>query len=452
MREPAVAGMFYPGDARELAASVDAMLDGADTRSNGGRTGATPKAIIAPHAGHVYSGPVAATVYAPLRASAGKIRRVVLLGPSHRVGFRGIAAATATTYRTPLGDIPVDAESIQRIVGLPDVGFLDQAHTQEHSLEVHLPFLQRTLGDFTLVPLVVGDAPPASVAGVLEKLWGGPETLIVISSDLSHYEDYAAAQAHDAKTCARIVALDETLAGEDACGCRPINGLLHLAKQRGLAIEQVDARNSGDTQGPKNRVVGYAAFAIREAATQSLSLAHRQRLLQVARDVILQPLLGNRDIKLDLSQFPPSLREQRAAFVTLNRDGGLRGCIGSLQATRPLVLDVATNAQSAAFKDPRFSPLTLAEFQDVDVHISVLSEPEPFPVASREALIEQLRPGIDGLIIDDGGRRATYLPSVWEQLPTPEQFVRELRRKAGLPADGWREGTQVFRYHTEEFC
>ncbi len=445
VREPAVAGTFYAGNAAELSASVDAMLEEA-----GAAQTRAPKAVIAPHAGHIYSGPVAASVYAPLRQVAGQIKRVVLLGPSHRVGFRGIAATTSTSFRTPLGDIPIDAASIQQIVGLPEVGFLDQAHAQEHSLEVHLPFLQRVLEDFTLVPLVVGDASPTSVATVLDKLWGGPETLVVISSDMSHYHSYDEARHLDARTSARIVALDETLGGEDACGCRPINGLLHLAKQRGLAIEQIDLRNSGDTQGPKDRVVGYAAFAITES--QALSLAWRQRLLQVAREAILRQLKGSGELNLDLSEFPGALKESRATFVTLNLNGRLRGCIGSLAATRPLAMDVAANAQNAAFRDPRFKPLTLAEYQDIDIHISVLSEPEPFPVDSREDLIAKLSPGIDGLIIEENGQRATYLPSVWDQLPTAELFVKELRRKAGLPAEGWSNATRVFRYHTEEFC
>ncbi len=263
VRSPAVAGSFYPGNSRELADTVDRMLAQAATDDP------APKVIVAPHAGFVYSGPVAASVYQRLRNRRTEITRVVLLGPSHRVGFRGIAATSASAYETPLGRIPIAAEAVSSVIGMADTGFLDEAHAREHSLEVHLPFLQRTLGQFELVPLVVGDAAPSAVAQVLEALWGGPETLIVISSDLSHYHDYPTAQRLDDKTSRKIISLSSTLSSEEACGCRPLNGLLRVASDRGLAVEQVDVRNSGDTAGPRDRVVGYGAYVINEAMPPS---------------------------------------------------------------------------------------------------------------------------------------------------------------------------------------
>lgn len=255
IREPAVAGTFYPGDGPSLERAVDAYLAAAMA------PGPAPKALIAPHAGYVYSAPVAASAYARLRMVADRIHRVVLLGPSHRVPFRGIALTTAEAYRTPLGLVPVDPDASAALAGLDQVGFLDEAHAGEHSLEVHLPFLQRVLGDFTLVPLVVGDAEADTVAAVLERLWGGPETLIVVSSDLSHYHDYATAQALDARTSTLIADLAGIpLNGEQACGCRPINGLIRAVQARGLRAEVIDLRNSGDTAGPRDRVVGYGAY------------------------------------------------------------------------------------------------------------------------------------------------------------------------------------------------
>lgn len=443
VREPAVAGTFYASDPSGLAASIDAMLADADD------TGPVPKAIIAPHAGHIYSGPIAANVYARLRRARDRITQVVIIGPSHRVGFSGIAATSAGSYRTPLGDIPVDREAMHRIRDLPGVVQLDEAHAREHSIEVHLPFLQRTLGYFTLVPLVVGDAPKEQVAGVLDALWGGPNTLVVISSDLSHYHPYREAKRIDADTSAKIVSLTSNIKGDEACGCRGINGLLYLAKQRGYQVEQVDVRSSGDTAGDQSSVVGYGAYVICEDKT--LPLSWRQRLIQVAREAILQPLLSSDKYHIDLNHFVPALRQQGASFVTLNTHGRLRGCIGSLAAHRPLVVDVANNAQSAAFADPRFVKLTLDEYHAMDVHISVLSEPVAIMVESREQLIETLRPGVDGLIIEEHGSRATYLPSVWEQLPDAESFVAELRRKAGLSREGWSADTRAYRYTTEEF-
>jgi hypothetical protein len=261
VREPAVAGMFYPADPRVLRAEVERLVrDGPPQKVR-------PKALIAPHAGYIYSGPVAARAYALLKPIASRIRRVVLLGPSHYVPFRGLALPDADAFLTPLGRIALDLEAIRAIESMPGVQRLAAAHDREHSLEVHLPFLQVTLPDFKLVPLAVGDAAPQQTAAVLEKLWGGDETLIVISSDLSHYHPYAAAVVIDGETTRAIERLDDGIIdGEHACGCHPIRGLLHLARQRALRVVTLDQRNSGDTAGDKSRVVGYGAWAFSEAA------------------------------------------------------------------------------------------------------------------------------------------------------------------------------------------
>lgn len=222
-----------------------------------------PKAIIVPHAGYIYSGPIATTAYARLQNSHDSITRVVLLGPSHRVGFQGLAVCSADTFATPLGNIPVDTESVQSIAQLPYVQYIDQAHLMEHSLEVHLPFLQEVLDSFSLVPIVVGDATAEQVSEILELLWGGPETLIVISSDLSHYHDYATARQMDKATSEHIEALQyEQLDYESACGRVPICGLLALARKKSLHVKTIDLRNSGDTAGDKSRVVGYGAYVV----------------------------------------------------------------------------------------------------------------------------------------------------------------------------------------------
>ncbi len=260
VRQPAVAGTFYPGDARELDAAVDGYLAAVEPQ---GLTpeGPAPKALIAPHAGYIYSGPVAASAYARLAPARETVERVVLLGPAHRVLFGGIAASGATAFATPLGPVPVDVEAVQRICALPRVTVVDEAHRLEHSLEVQLPFLQRVLGDFSVVPLVVGDAKADEVAEVLEELWGGPATAIVISSDLSHYHDYQTARRLDAATCRAIEQLRPDDIGHDqACGRLPIVGLLRVARARGLQATTVDLRSSGDTAGPRHEVVGYGAW------------------------------------------------------------------------------------------------------------------------------------------------------------------------------------------------
>lgn len=255
---PSVAGLFYPDDPQVLSNTIARMLE-----STGLHEGAAPKALIAPHAGYVYSGPIAASAYAQLAPVREQVRRVVLLAPSHRVAFRGLAISSATAFNTPLGDIPVDREALDRLESLPQVRHFDQAFEGEHALEVQLPFLQQVLKDFALVPLIVGDASAAEVTEVLETLWGDDQTLIVVSSDLSHYQDYDSAARHDRHTTALIENLDENLAYGDACGRNPVRGLLRAARQHGLAATTIDLRNSGDTAGDHSRVVGYGAYVFR---------------------------------------------------------------------------------------------------------------------------------------------------------------------------------------------
>ncbi|MDD3275580.1 MAG: AmmeMemoRadiSam system protein B [Kiritimatiellales bacterium] len=247
IRQPAVAGMFYPAEPATLRGMIEGFLAAAEP-------GPHPKAIVVPHAGYVYSGPIAASAYIRIPAT---VSRVVVLGPSHRVPLRGLAGSAAAFWCTPLGDVPVECP--------PVVPVNDAAHELEHSLEVQVPFLQVVLDDFTLVPLVAGDASAEAIAEVLEELWGGPETLIVISSDLSHYENYETARAMDEAAAEAILALDERgLDYDNACGLVPICGLLHLAKQKKLRAKLIDLRNSGDTAGPRDQVVGYGAFAFYE--------------------------------------------------------------------------------------------------------------------------------------------------------------------------------------------
>lgn len=256
-REPAVAGAFYPANPTALSHMMGDFL------RNAKPSGKAPKAIIAPHAGYVYSGPIAASAYAQLEPVKDNISRVVLLGPSHRVYFEGLAVSSADTFSTPLGRIEIDKPAIESLRDLPFVGYLEQAHAQEHSLEVHLPFLQRMLSHFKLIPIVAGNASPDQVSQVIERLWGGDETLIVISSDLSHYHDYATAQRLDKRTSEMIEHLDyQHLSSEDACGKVPVSGLLKVLKDKALHIKTVDLRNSGDTAGDKYRVVGYGAYVV----------------------------------------------------------------------------------------------------------------------------------------------------------------------------------------------
>ena len=396
VRTAVVAGSFYPADPGELTAMVRKYLTLPQGMPPEARA---PKALIAPHAGYVYSGAVAGMAYARLWPVRHRIRRVVLVGPSHRVGFRGLAVSHAEAYETPLGLVPVDLKMIARV---PGVGVLEAAHAQEHSLEVHLLFLQEVLESFTLVPVVAGDAEPEDVAAMLEAAWGGAETLVVVSTDLSHYLDYDSCRRLDATTVRAIESADAAAIGRDqACGRVPVRGLLVVARRKGLSIVTLNVCNSGDTAGPRDRVVGYGAWALLEPeagaksakteegetmgddAWNAVLAEYGQILLHMAAASIRHGLYYGRGLPLDLDSFPPALHQPGAVFVTLNRAGQLRGCIGSPQAWRPLAEDVADNAYKAAFADPRFRPVLRHEVAELEVSVSLLTPPPADDLSGR---------------------------------------------------------------------
>ncbi|WP_419797358.1 MAG: AmmeMemoRadiSam system protein B [Terasakiella sp.] len=463
VRAAAVAGTFYPDDPIILRKTIEDFLTTAQAiQENNGTYPEPPKALIVPHAGYVYSGPVAASAYYRLLAQRHTITRVVLLGPCHRVPVGGLALSSATYFETPFGRVKLDQDLREKVEKMPQIFTFDPTHQDEHSLEVHLPFLQAILADFTLLPLVVGQASPTEVADVLDAVWGGPETLIIISTDLSHYLDYNACQSLDNRTVQAIEKFDIShINNNQACGRIPLKGLLEIAKIRHMDIITLDVRNSGDTAGSKDRVVGYGAWMLSGGhqindydafsfRTKAVLNRHGTTLLQLAAASIKRGLSHHEPVKLDLQSFPTSLKEPGASFVTLEKDGGnLRGCIGSLQAHAPLAKDIADNAYKAAFQDPRFHPLNADELNDLSLHISILSPAFPMEIKDEADLLEQLRPNIDGLIIQDGTRRALFLPSVWEKLPDKKQFLTHLKRKAGLSDNHWSDNFTASRFVTE---
>jgi hypothetical protein len=442
-RPAAVAGSFYPGNPQDLSGQLDKLLGA--VRGDAPRVG-FPKVLIVPHAGYVYSGQVAAHAYDELHAARGVVRRVVLLGPVHRVPVRGLAVPSVEAFATPLGAIAVDREALRALHDLPQVVQSDAAHAHEHSLEVQLPFLQRVLGDFKLVPLAVGTASAAQVAEVLERLWGAMETLIVVSTDLSHYLAYEDARRLDGATLSRISALAADLDHEEACGATPLNGVLSVARKKALFPKLLAACNSGDTAGSRHQVVGYASFALYEPG-QGLAEAGRT-LVSIAADSVASDLGFGAAPRLDRA---PWLEQAGASFVTLLRSGQLRGCIGSLEATRPLGVDVADNARGAAFRDPRFPPLARDEWALCSVEVSVLSTPLPIQFTDEDHLLSLLRAGEDGVILEADGRRATFLPQVWEGVADKRQFLKELVKKAGLPSDTRLARCKLSRYRVAKF-
>jgi MEMO1 family protein len=444
-RPAAVAGMFYPASPEALRASVRDFLDEA-----GPDEGAPPKVLIVPHAGYIYSGSTAARGFATLRRIARQVRRVVLIGPAHRVALRGVAIPSVDRFETPLGPVELDRPALDALAQAPHVVRSDRAHAGEHALEVQLPFLQEVLERFTLVPLVVGDAAPDEVAAALERVWGGPETLIVVSSDLSHYLPYETARRVDATTLAQVLELGPDLDHRQACGATPINALLRVARRRRLHPRLLGACSSGDTAGDREGVVGYAAlaFAADEAKEDEQADERGEVLLAHARHAI--ETLFSRGQRAE-PPHAPFLDEPGATFVTLRRHAELRGCIGSLEAERPLRIDIASNARAAALRDPRFEPLTESELEGLAIEVSLLSTPQPMAFDDEVHLLRQLEASRDGVVLEYGHRRSTFLPQVWEQLPDARDFLRHLKAKAGLPADFWSLDIRVSRYAVQKW-
>jgi AmmeMemoRadiSam system protein B/AmmeMemoRadiSam system protein A len=456
-RLPAVAGQFYPATASTLASDIRALLAlgyAKVTRSH--QETILPKALIVPHAGYVYSGRIAAMAYALLLPWRECIRRVVLLGPAHRLSIQGLAAPTVASFTTPLGAIPIDHSAINKAKQEANLQSNDAAHAQEHAIEVQLPFLQVLLNTFSLVPLLVGQASTQEVAQVLDSLWGGEETLIVISSDLSHYLTHEESAIKDRATVSDILSGYLLTSSAQACGAIPINGLLQIASRKALQPCLLDQCTSGDVTQDYSRVVGYAALAFMSAPLLSNTLMSAQMegigraLLSRATNAIAHHL------GLSAKEEEPycaALYLLGASFVTLTQNQGqLRGCIGSLHPHRTLEADVRANAIAAASHDPRFPPLTAQELPHTTIEVSMLSPAQALLFTDEADVLRQLRPHIDGIIFGHGSRQATFLPQVWKSLPTPDQFLVALKKKAGFPADFWDKSVSLQRYTVHKWA
>jgi len=443
-----VAGFFYPAEAEPLRQLIATMRDHA--RPDGG---VAPKAVVAPHAGIVYSGAVAATAFGAWAKRPDPPRRIVIAGPAHRVAFRGLAIHPATAWITPLGEAEVARDLHLRLAEARAAAVDARPFAGEHSLEMHLVMLQAMLpAPFEILPILVGDAEPRRVAEALRLVWGGPETAIAISSDLSHFLDRASAEAIDSGTGRLIETLEgPSLEGRRACGFLPIMGALDIAAERDMRASGLHLATSADVGADASRVVGYGAFAIEYAASARLAEADRTLLLSTAMaGLSAAARRGGEAPSLALEgRLSPALTSTRASFVTLTQGGKLRGCIGSPAPRRSLIEDAMTNAVQAGFSDPRFPPLTEAELDSLSLDVSILSHPRSVPARSEAQLAAALEPDRDGLILGAGSLRALFLPSVWRQLPDGREFVRRLMQKAGL--DGWPDGIEAARFRVETF-
>ncbi len=445
-----VAGFFYPAEAQSLRDLIGRM--GGAALPDGG---VTPKVVVAPHAGIVYSGSVAATAFGPWARRADPPRRIVILGPAHRVAFRGLAIHPATAWSTPLGKARVSRDLHARLAEARAATVDARPFTGEHSLEMHLVMLQAMLpAPFEILPILVGDTEPRRVAEALRLVWGGAETVIAISSDLSHFLDRGSAEKIDSDTARRIETLDaNSLGGNRACGYLPIMGALAIAAERDLRVSGLHRATSADAGADSPRVVGYGAFAFEYAASARLNEADRELLLSSCMaGLAAAAKRGGRMPALSFdARLSPALSSQRATFVTLTQGGKLRGCIGSPAPRRSLIEDATTNTVQAGFADPRFPHLAETDLDGLDIGVSILSHPRPVPATTEAELIAALEPDRDGLILGVGRRQALFLPSVWRQVADPREFVFHLAAKAGLDSHGWPRGLAAAHFRVESF-
>jgi len=498
VQEAAVAGLFYPQQKDALEKCIDGFLADASVPQIQNVRG-----LVSPHAGYPFSGPTAAFAYKTLIGR--DIRTVIVMAPTHYALFEGAAAGDAGVYRTPLGDVKVSPKGLEIAKSppfalnpscrvqrpdwwrqspreVPPFG-QDTPHTWEHSVEVQLPFLQKVLKDFSIVPIVFGQVDPAAAAAALAPHLD-ENTLLVASSDLSHYHPYDVARKKDGACVKAICDLDiEAMAGQEACGDKPILTLMHIARQKGWKARLLDYRNSGDTTGEKSRVVGYAAIAFfdsgQPAAPTSAPAARpapapaareapapakappgggtftpeeRKSLLNLARRTLKAAVVDGKEPDVDEAALSNKFKERKGCFVTLMKAGKLRGCIGYIFPQGPLYQAVIDNARNAALRDARFAPVRADEIDDIHIEVSVLTVPQKLEFSSPEDLLVKLHPREDGVVLQMGRRQATFLPQVWEQIPQKEEFLNELAVKAGCPSWTWKmPATKVLIYHVEAF-
>jgi AmmeMemoRadiSam system protein A len=467
VREPAVAGLFYPADPTTLSKTLDRLLQAAP-----GHQVARLKALVCPHAGYEFSGPTAAIAYKLLEGR--DVQTVIVMGPSHYAWFNAACIPNADAYRTPLGLVPISpkAKALTSVAPFvlepkclvqrpqwsqqgpkapPEPG-QDTPETWEHSVEVQVPFLQKVLKNFQIVPVVVGEADPEQIAKALaDRL--DDKTIVVASSDLSHYHPYSAAKELDSRCVKAICDVDvDQMKTQEACGRVPVLALLHLARLKGWKAQLLDYRNSGDATGEKDRVVGYTAVAFYAPAAGNLAAPERKFLLDLARKSLKNAAANTSLPEVAPKDVQPKLAEKKACFVTLTKAGALRGCIGHLTAMEPLYQAVIDNARNAAMRDPRFATVQPDEVDQLKIEISVLTEPQPLSFSSPEDLLSKLHPNEDGVLLHIGPRTATFLPQVWAQLPDKVEFLNHLAQKAGCDPSEWRgKDTQVEIYHVECF-
>ena len=454
-RKTAVAGQFYSSKSSEIKATLQKYNQKLDKyfETHLEIKELKPKAVIVPHAGYVYSGYTANIAIRLLTHS--DIKNIVVIGPSHRVYLKGTSISMYDNFATPLGGLAIDKTITEKLKEKFALTFVPEAH-HEHSTEVQMPLIKNYAPEVSVVELVYGDEKPQNLAKIINHLLKQPQTAVVISTDLSHFYDLNKANKLDAICMDAVLKLDvNTLhQGCEACGKIGVEAMIIAAKSKGLAPKLLDYRTSAETSGDNSSVVGYMSVAfMKETEKEDKNEEKRKVLLKLARESLAQAVGGSSHIKINqMIEKNPWLKVKGAAFVTLNtKEGALRGCIGSLVAHRKLYEDVMANAQNAALHDPRFVALKKDELDQINVEVSLLTPAKPLEYSSVEDLKSKIRVGIDGVILKHGHYQSTFLPQVWEQLPSFELFFAHLCKKAGLKEMCLDEKPEISLYQVEEY-
>ena len=456
VRQPVWSGIFYPANQAELSDTIDRLAS--EAREDAVLLpNKQLKGLILPHAGYVYSGLTAA--HGALALEGQNIDKVILMGPDHRVGFPNAALTNLKAYQTPLGQVPIHDDAARLRLLQPKLfQAVPQSDSSEHSLEVILPFLQFMLSEFQIIPLVLGPADISQISSAIEPLVTD-RTLLVVSSDLSHYLDYPTATARDRETIRMILDLDAaglSRSGSRACGIIPIKVIIQLAGKHGWQPVLLHYSNSGDTAGDRKRVVGYSAIAFYGDplmdTTNLLTKEQGQALVRLARQTIESRFKPGTAAPLPAVLRDQALLDNRGIFVTLKINNQLRGCIGNISGDGSIVEGVKRNSVNAAFNDHRFRPLSAEELDDIHIEVSILTSPQPLEYKDANDLLDKLRPNVDGVILRQGPASATFLPQVWKQLPAPADFLSHLCKKAGLSGEAWRNSQlEIQTYQVQYF-
>lgn len=439
VKKTAVAGQFYPAEAEEINKLMKLFSEKLLKESN-----YFSRAVIVPHAGYEYSGALAYKGYQYLKKD---LDTVIILAPAHRVFVETIAVSSADEFETPIGNLEINKvinDEIKSIGGAEN----DDAFLNEHSVEVQLPFIKTIFENVKIVPILVGGADKNKIFEIINKYWDNEKIGFVISSDLSHFRPKTEAQRVDFVTADMIENnMYENLLPEQACGYKAVAGLIEFAHSKNFSMIRVGVTDSSEKTKDATSVVGYGSWFLAEDEKINFLRTHFQEIIRKLVVLSIKSQIDNVNLKIE--NCPRALETRLASFVTLLEGGILRGCIGSIVPHQPLVVDVCQNARSAAFKDPRFTPVQANEFEKLQFSISLLTRPVQINFENEEDLLEKLQPEIDGVIIRDAGRQAVYLPEVWKQIPDKKEFLNSLKQKAGLPKEWFSDTFEAYRFRTE---